>query len=234
MAQNPIQQNPETEQQKKPGGSSQVERVSYSVPEKYVRYISPDQWNLFTDRQREILNNIDEVPEELIGVVPESVWESLELDKKLEFIFSHDIVPRFEVNHSQTPEDVGFDGEELYEVSKPEAQVESPEERDHESHDEIERSMEKAAAEVREIENRYEDEEIIEQELSNREDLPPESIQPDSVDQTTEYVPTFVGYNPSDQVIQNISAHQEDAPQEATAWISTLFTKLRDALNFSE
>lgn len=82
-----------------------------SVPTSLQRYISAEIWSGFTYEQRALLKNLDSMPGQLMGIVPESVWPTLSIDQKIEFLYSFNLIPRgsVEIVHNQF-EGSTFDG----------------------------------------------------------------------------------------------------------------------------
>lgn len=210
------------------------------IPAYLQRTISIEAWKHLTLEQQDILRHVEKsMPTQLNGVVPESVWSTLSTTQKMEFLFGHNLLPRFEFNIDPIEQSVehGFDGAMQGTES---LSVEQAEERGVEilvqDHHESRKNFREEVEKMNKIEGQYLSEnDQPDQPADQIEDsLAIEDQQRIKVEQGNNLMPTlptFVGYNPSDDLVNNYQNYATGSTTKSKTWIASMVQKFIDSLS---
>jgi hypothetical protein len=246
MSNNPNPQNPIVNQEAL--NQQNVEQVPFNpeqLPAHLATHISQEYWNSLTYEQRDLLNKVDHLPNQLKGIVPESVWGTLSLDQKIEFLNSHNLLPVGGVIHNRfegstfdggmgesTPEIWGdSDGNQTQQQSvefQPGFTGEVNIQQDSEIHNEFEQAVQQI--EVIEKEHVQEIEHIEEADVPlTAEDQ--SRIATESGQNFVMNAPKISGYKPDDTIVNNIHHFSEGPADLGTTWTAAILKKLMGVLN---
>ncbi|WKZ30712.1 MAG: hypothetical protein QY318_02590 [Candidatus Dojkabacteria bacterium] len=211
---------------------SQQERellIQQEIPRYLQRMLSVDQWERFTLEQKDLLRQSENgLPKNLNGIVPDSIWGTLQPEQKLEFLFSHNLLPRFEMT-ADPMEAVshGFDGAmqgtetmsvEMAEEAESQA-VEVP--LQQESKEQFTQAVER----MNQVEEQYS--------TDVEPQLPPEDVRHLDNERGRNLLlssPTIVGHRPSDDLLANYKKYADGNTTQSKTWISTMIQKFVDSI----
>lgn len=218
----------------------QPQQIIEQLPAHLSTFLSQEIWNTLTYEQKDVLNNLEKLPSQLNGVVPDSVWGTLSSEQKLEFLFSHNLLPRNEqiqanISANQMIED-GFDGQMAEQINNQDLSAgTSNVSKAEESQQTVENIVEQqqftdAVHTVESNEEEYNESSKQQESLTNE-----ESARVDQENGISFNVPTmkFVGYTPSDSTVANSSALTQGSTDKGTTWIATAIEKAKLAIGLS-
>lgn len=206
-------------------------------PERLSTLVSIEMWGKLTYEQRGILLDIDTLPKRLYGVVPESVWSTLNVQQKLEFLFSHEILPKGEgstLTVAGRPEFEQF-------VDQVEGNIGSTSpDKQHEKaqvpggevlinqRSEVEKRFDALKERVQQVE-------LAEDETSVQSPEDVKRIQDESGATFTNNmnVPRLAGYQPSQQFLRTVQVSSQGDPDSSKTWAANIILKIWAAFNQS-
>lgn len=213
------------------------------IPAYLQRMISIEVWKQLTLEQQDILRHVEKsMPTQLNGVVPESVWSTLSTTQKMEFLFGHNLLPRFEFNLDPIEQSVehGFDGAMHGTESLSVEQAEEAENRGVEISIQDQQEARKSFSEEVEKMNKIEGQYLSENDQPDQpadqieDSLAIEDQQRIKVEQGNNLMPTmptFVGYSPSDDLVNNYQNYATGSTTKSKTWIASMVQKFIDSLN---
>lgn len=201
------------------------------VPDKIKGKISQESWLKLNDEQRYILNNLDILPDKLIGVVPGSVWSGLSVDQRLEFLLAHELVPKIFLTAEYMPTDIEAN---LETRSSPDQLQTAAQEAAQANFDPSE--FQRLKQEVQEMELEQDgisqNEEMSDAALMRAEmtrPLSPEELARIAAEQGQKFsrnpLPTVAGYSFDDELADNVEIYANETPTKSRTWSANILKK---------
>lgn len=208
------------------------------IPISLVGRITTEQWNYLTYEQRAILININKLPDKLLGIVPKSVWATLSLDQKIEFLYTHELLPSGSIGIAHT----GFEGTDFeanletmegsqegsQDLSEPVVEIAQPQ--TGEAGVDYHAEFNQAVSEVERIESMNDFD-------TTAEDVPPiPPVQPQELKQIQSVksfdapMPVFNGYQPSTNIVSELQKYMEGPANVGDTWVAHLANKVQQVL----
>lgn len=205
-----------------------IEGAFADIPDFLVGRLSIEEWRSLNEQQRMILSDLDKLPEQLTGTVPESVWETLNLSQKLQFLFSREILPRtLTIDTNQ---------QELIDISSSSVNEQSPL---HSSEvgkgsvesSELKKEFEGLRQEVDQMEKEHESvSEALEVPTVTAEDLARINTERGSTFSQNP-LPQLAGYQPDDNLLVSTDQFAMGDPKIARTWSANIVKKFWNSLN---
>lgn len=213
----------------------QALQIQQEIPAVLHSIISLEQWQKLTYEQKALLKNIEGgLPQQLVGAVPESVWATLSVENRMQFLFTNNLIPKNEIlaNPLESAVENGFDGamqgtESLDQAMSAEVQTGGGIEVQINPGQKEQEDFQHAVEQVNSIEQQFTQEngdvlakdDSLQKQLEHGSNLMPN-------------MPKFVGHQPSNSTVTNYSVQaRSGSTDDGRTWISSMIQKFVDSIS---
>ena len=198
-------------------------------------FVSEKSWTALTYEQRDLLINLDTIPESIADTLSKGVWDTLSHKQRLEALISYQLIPSIPLEgdgRSATIEAPKSSIQETVKIERgPNDVAESEMQGTVEIKDSVKTEFEEVKERIRNVELKTGIQESDDLEFGQN--VPeittvPSSSQEPSFESPS--IPHFTGYQPSKDLLQEIEVHVNGDPRKSKTWTANIINKIWIAL----